>query len=783
MFNAEITDERMLKHIMFIIAKYYLDRPNLSFHNIFRIKEISINDKVRSRPMCLEATRLYGRVLSNIRSIYKERLLTKDNSLQNFAADITNWVPIQKNFLSIDYTSNDFLNFYPTTRYAFENVLKCTQIFECNQKSRDMIITMLMCLDDPAQSGYMIDTILWDCGYLFINFLSSADITSYAEPKPVLISRILEFLFRKIIEANESTDTVELGDNEIELLEKQIEKQNAEKRSMEVEEDDKNPSDNFANDDSEEDYEDFPRSINESEAERTRRRKRNKLLKPYLNKLLNLFKTFVDREINMCHQVPERIIQFTKHMCKTCSRQHPNRDVFNFNLNVLRFLFDKCQKPRSGAGKFLPMDIFSEIPPLLRGMNKMRDFCTDAELDIITLIALTIPNTQLSIISAEDHIPFIKAELTRHIHEHTISASLAFNWLSSYCELCWSKQLEPHLEEIVTCLKASIRKNDPRTASTVVHILGKLGGRCRSLLKAPILPSAVQVDAISDMTDSNGSCSIEAEFYSSHNSVKFDIQFREYISRARELAVSENFEKLSNRFPMKSYYTLCRGTLLLFLDKSMPEITQEMLQEQGSCEDDIKLGSAQLSFETAERNKKSYEDALTAFIAFSAHTDFKDESQRLLDGLLSYFAILFSQNKYENTEGEKSAQVIGAEAIIKAFINLHCSDNKDVLSLSIRTCRRLLAMIESLTGERSCSSINDFWKHYNNQIQNMCAISKRAPKKGSLIALRFLVTNAPNEWLLLNINDVLQTIYLLVDVNSLVISIYYIIIHITYYIL
>lgn len=776
MFNAEITDERMLKHIMFITAKYYLDRPNLSFHNIFRIKEISINDKVRSRPMCLEATRLYGRVLSNIRSIYKERLLTKDNSLQNFAADITNWMPTQKNFLSIDYTSNDFLNFYPTTRYAFENILKCTQIFECNQKSREMVIAMLMCLDDPAQSGYMIDTILWDCGYLFINFLSSADIMSSAEMKLALINRILEFLFRKIIEVNESTDTVELGVNEIELLERQIEKQNAEKSFMEVE-DDKSTNDNLVNDDDDEDYEDFPRSINESEAERTRRRKRNKLLKPYLNKLLSLFKAFVDRGIYSSQQFPERIIQFTKHMCKTCSRQHPNRDVFNFNLNVLRFLFEKYQKPRSGAGRNLPTDMFPEIPPLLRGMNRMRDFCTDAELDIMTFTALMIPNTQLTIISAEDHIPFIKTELTRHIHEHTMSTSLAFNWLSSYCEPYWDKQLEPHLEEIVTCLKASIRKNDPRTASTVVHILGKLGGRCRSLLKGPILPSAVQTDAISDMTDANGSCSIEAEFYSSHNSVKFDIQFSEYISRARELAVSENFEKLSNRFPMKSYYTLCRGTLLLFLDKSMPEITQEMLQDQGSCDDDIKLGSVQLSFETVEPNKKSYEDALTAFIAFSAHTDFKDESQRLLDGLLSYFAILFSQNKYENTKGEKSAQVIGAEAIIKAFINLHCSDNKDVLSLSIRTCRRLLAMIESLTGERSCSSINDLWKHYNNQIQNMCVISKRAPKRGSLIALRFLVTNAPNEWLLLNINDVLQTIYLLVDVNNLVILIYYIIIH------
>lgn len=763
MFAADINEEYMLKHILFITAKYYLDYPNVMFQIIFRIKDISLNEKIFSRAVYLETLRLYGRIISNLRSLHRQRTLTKDlGNAANTATDITNGVLGQKSLIKIDDTSTNFINDYSIIRDVFKNVLECAEILDYSPKFRDIIFHMLLCIDDRGQSGFMIDTILWDCGPLFIHILSKVDISTSSELKPIVSARLLEFVFKKIIEANESVDTVDIYVDKKEYTAKLLEKLNAD-NSMEVEEDKPNTEDD------DEDCEDIPDSPNETQRERSLRKKRNVLLKDYLAKLLGLFKTLMDRTL-MHQQFPDLIIRYTKYMCKVCTKQHPNSDVFNMNMNILRYLFEKCQKQRSGSSKFITMDTLPELSPMLRGLNRMRDFATEAELDMMSSIAITIPNTQLNKVIVDDHIPFIKTEITRHIFssEHSASSAMALNWLSNYCESFWDKHLDPHFGEIITCLKSSIKKHQKRIASSVIHILGKLSGRCRSLLKESILPSLGKIDAIDDVTDSKGSCSIEAEFYSSQktDSVRFNIQLGDYVARARELATSQDFDKLSDRFPMKSYYTLCRGAVLLFIDKTMPEINPEMLQEQESSEEDSQLGNTSVSLETAERNKKSYEDALMAFIGFSAQKDFKDDPKRMMDGLLSYFAVLFAENKYESTEEEeRDARYIGAETIARAFVNLQCSDNKRVLAYSNRVCRRLLELIETLTGEQYSDSMNGFWKHYNKQIQSICSISKRNTKKGGLISLKFLVSNAPKEWLLLNINEVLSSIYLLADVK------------------
>ena len=772
MFAAEINEEYMLKHVLFIVAKYYLDCPSVIFQIIFRIKDISLNEKIFSRSVYLETLRLYGRIISNLRGVYRQRVLAKDmGPATNLITDITNGVFGQKSLIKIDDTSKNFINDYSVIRDVFKNVLECAEILEYSPKFRDIIFHMLLCIDDRGQSGFMIDTILWDCGPLFIHILSNVDIATTTELKPIVAARLLEFAFKKIVEVNESPDTVEIYVDRKDYTAKLLEKLSAE-NSMEVEDDKaKAKGKDCSEDDEDDDCEDIPDSINETERERSLRRKRKVLFREYLNKLFNLFKALMDR-ILMHQLFPDVIIRYTKYMCKVCVKQHPNRDVFNMDLNVLKYLFEKCQKQRSGTNKFITMDTLPELAPMLKSLNRMRDFVTDAELDVMSTIAITIPSTSaLNKVIVDDHIPFIKTEIARHIFssEHGSNSAMALNWLSNYCEPFWDKHLDPHLGEIISCLKGSIKKHQKRVASTVIHILGKLSGRCRSLLKESILPSLGQIDAIDDVTDSKGSCSIEAEFYSTHtaDSVRFNIQFGEYIARARELATSEDFEKLAARFPMKSYYTLCRGTVLLFIDKTMPEISPEMLQEQDSSEGGSQSGDTAVSFETAEHNKKSYEDALTAFIAFSAHKDFKDDPKRIMDGLLSYFAVLFAENKYESTEEEeRDARSIGAETIARAFVNLQCSDNKRVLAYSNRICRRLLELIETLTGEQYSDSINGFWKHYNKQVQSICTVSKRATKKGGLISLKFLVSSAPKEWLLLNINEVLSTIYLLVDVKK-----------------
>lgn len=488
-------------------------------------------------------------------------------------------------------------------------------------------------------------------------------------------------------------------------------------------------------------------------------------MQSYLSQLLNLFKAFLDKITQAYQQAPDVITRVTKYLCRACSRQHHNKDVFNLNMNVLKIIFDKCQRR---TGKYMIIDV-PEALPLLIGMNRMKDFCTEQEADSMNAIAIMLPQTQLNVFSAEQQIPFIKSALSRHHMplEFSSVSCAAINLVSSYCETYWEGIIEPHLEEIISCLKGMIKKQS-KIMISVAHILGKLGGRCRSFQKGAVTYTPAQFKEVSSSADPKGACSVEVSFLgedATAETINFDLQFGEYVSRARRLATERDFAKLSARFPMRSYYTICCGTILLFIDKDMPEISVEGLRDQEGPQ----FGAAsEASLERIEPNKKAYEDALTGFFGFAAQKEFREESKTLIDGIISYFAILFAQNKYEGGGGnsEREIRYIGAEAIVKAIVNLHCSSNKQVSKYSDTVCLLLIATINTITGEPSSNGINGFWKHYIKHTKRLCVIPKYTTKRAGWKSLKFMLLNAPRDWLFENIEDVLFTLYLLADVKK-----------------
>jgi hypothetical protein len=413
---------------------------------------------------------------------------------------------------------------------------------------------------------------------------------------------------------------------------------------------------------------------------------------PYAAAYVSLFKLVVNSAVPIPRALEALFSPHLSTMIGACMRYSSEGNSYHFEL--LRHLFKQTSQPNLKCDSMLREHI-PTLSMLFDNLEKMRQFCSPSTVKQIIEIPLHEP-LRMSILIPFLHqiVPFVAAALAAPMETFYLALRLLEFCADNLIPPYFDAVIGPWKEELVRLLRRHVRVPISLMTGVVVHILGKLSGRCRDIRPQPIVPER---DNVTRDDDEEG-CSLLVAFQDSP--VPFKLKLGRYVMQTKRFALATHGQT-------RAHFLLAKALFSLFVSKKNADSIALLLRGQPpfSAKTDtfpprlIKENRGEepggVAVKTKERfevERSAIENTLVVILAASIDEKLRAEAEPFTRSVLRHFALLLALDDAAATApGQCDLRYIDATIIVDALAVLFCSDNKPLVQGAQAAAATLLA--------------------------------------------------------------------------------------------